>query len=310
MPTTVRRVQKLKAMRKAQQEKIKRSREREEEGRNRVTKTVEVEDDDDDEEDEEEEEEEEEDEIPEQTRQVEKAPAPQVDLLAFNESSQPASSAPPAASDLLSLDSEEPAKPTDLSKPLQFTSLPDTGFYDSSLCEKQPLSAAVAAGIAVRRGSEERRGEVSALDPLGMMPPAQAAPAQTTPTQTPAGGMTPELLAAVQALSAQSGVTPQQLLQAAQNLGQGPLSAPAPMASMPMNSGGYPAAPASNSGFQALDPFASASATPPAMTPAAQTGPLPGQSPASSGPSAPTGASDQFDGLVNLISPGTAPSSA
>mmetsp|Transcript_110720 Transcript_110720/g.202824 ORF Transcript_110720/g.202824 Transcript_110720/m.202824 type:complete len:502 (+) Transcript_110720:173-1678(+) len=56
MPTTVKRVQKLKAMRKAQQEKLKRSREREEEGRSRVTKTVEVEDEDDDEEEEEEEE--------------------------------------------------------------------------------------------------------------------------------------------------------------------------------------------------------------------------------------------------------------
>jgi len=300
MPTTVKRVQKLKAMRKAQQEKLKRSREREEEGRSRVTKTVEVEDEDDDEEEEEEEEEE----PPPQVEKPRPAPAPQVDLLAFNESSQPASAAPPAASDLLSLDSEEPAKPTDFSKPLEFTSLPDNGFYDSSRCEKPPLAASVAAGIAVPRG-QERQSEGAALDPLGMMAPAQAAPAGPAP----AGGLAPELLAAVQALSAQSGVTPQQLIQAAQNLGQGPSSAPALAAPMPTSTGGYPAAPAAKSGFQALDPFSSISATPPATATAAPMAPLPGQL-TSSGQAAPTGASDQFGGLVNLISPGTAPSSS
>mmetsp|Transcript_110735 Transcript_110735/g.202858 ORF Transcript_110735/g.202858 Transcript_110735/m.202858 type:complete len:311 (-) Transcript_110735:162-1094(-) len=252
----------------------------------------------------EEEEEEEEEEPPPQVEKARPAPAPQVDLLAFNESSQPASAAPPAASDLLSLDSEEPAKPTDFSKPLEFTSLPDNGFYDSSRCEKPPLAASVAAGIAVPRG-QERQSEGAALDPLGMMAPAQAAPA----SPAPAGGLAPELLAAVQALSAQSGVTPQQLIQAAQNLGQGPSSAPALAAPMPTSTGGYPAAPAAKSGFQALDPFSSISATPPATATAAPMAPLPGQL-TSSGQAAPTGASDQFGGLVNLISPGTAPSSS
>lgn len=274
------------------------------------------------EDDEEDDDEEDDPPTPENTR---RAPAPQVDLLDTSESAQTdlldgqPNSSPPAASDLLSLDAEEPAEPTDFSKPLEFTSLPDASFYDSTRCEKPPLPASVAAGIAVPRGEERRTDAV--LDPLALMGTAPATPATMDPMQASAAGLTPEVLAAVQALAAQSQVSPQQLLQAAQGFSQVPAAAASVAPALSSGTGGYPAAqgsvgmpmgngPSSAPAFRASDPFASltdpSSGATLAATPAMSTPPG-----ASASPAAPrVAASDQFGSLVNLVSPGTAPSPA
>merc|ERR1740129_1948525 len=103
--------------------------------------------------------------------------------------------------DLLSLDQEE-EKPTDFSKSMERVPLPPQLVFDPSLCEKQPLSAAVAAGIAQPRGAAE--------SPVGQ---ALAAGTATAP-QAPAD--------MVQALASQMRISPQELLQAAQQLAASP----------------------------------------------------------------------------------------
>merc|ERR1719350_671587 len=57
--------------------------------------------------------------------------------------------------DLLSLDDETPAVPTDFSKPIERTELPAQLAFDTRFCEKQPLPAAVAAGIVQPRGNAQ-----------------------------------------------------------------------------------------------------------------------------------------------------------
>jgi len=198
MPTTVKRVQKLKAMRKAQQEKLRRERgesgagdssskaaddggdgssDSSEEGDGRRHSDASA---------------------PATQAPAARAPVPNMmdDLL--EPESAPAKE---STMDLLSLDQEE-EKPTDFSKSMERVPLPPQLVFDPSLCEKQPLSAAVAAGIAQPRGAAE--------SPVGQ---ALAAGTATAP-QAPAD--------MVQALASQMRISPQELLQAAQQLAASP----------------------------------------------------------------------------------------
>lgn len=167
MPTTVKRVQKLKAMRRAQQEKLKEKRDSSEGGAQEAEGG---------------------------SRGSGEAPgggeagaggsvsngsgaakeppaAPPQDMLSGDSPVRGAAAGPPpdllegmedraaagaaakgapAMGDLLSLD-ERPAEPTDFSKRVDITSLPPQLAFDMTKCEKQPLSAAVAAGLVQPR---------------------------------------------------------------------------------------------------------------------------------------------------------------
>jgi len=294
MPTTVKRVQKLKAMRRAQQEKLKEKEKRDEgsdegdknksgsagsSGGGEASNGNKAKDD-----------------RPASSSQASSRPAPPEDMLSGNPPDlieglmdAPPSSSPPksaAVSDLLGFD-ERPAEPTDFSKPVDRTSLPPQLTFDTTKCEKQPLSAAVAAGLAQPRtglspqaaastqssglqGLDFSVGEVSAVQAPAAAPAAFAG--------LPAG-ISPDLLATVQALAAQSQVSPEQLLRAAQQLS---------------TAGGAPAAGAlAPSMQQGLGPAAGA---------AVMAAPSPQQPKA-----APGGGSggDSFGDLVNLASVGS-----
>mmetsp|Transcript_45 Transcript_45/g.146 ORF Transcript_45/g.146 Transcript_45/m.146 type:complete len:537 (+) Transcript_45:39-1649(+) len=177
MPTTVKRVLRLKAKRRAEQER-RRKQEAEEEK-------------DDAEEDRE----------AAQSASARKAQGPSADArsAAAPESTGRPPPAPPAPADLLGFDSptpqpraeggnsgsaagpanlldlDEPPPPTDFSKQLDTKPLPAQLSFDMSKCEKQPLPASVAAGTAQMRsvggvaGSQGNSQDVSlqSLDPLG-----------------------------------------------------------------------------------------------------------------------------------------------
>merc|ERR1712137_758149 len=151
MPTTVKRVQKLKAMRRAQQEKLKSKQTGKAEeskppnagsgavsdssssGGNGSHSRNDAE-------------------PKEATRQ--KPPKRTPDLLedlvdVERETPQKAKSADVA--DLLSMGDEEPAAPQDFSKSMERTELPAQLAFDTRNCEKAPLPAAVAAGIVQPR---------------------------------------------------------------------------------------------------------------------------------------------------------------
>lgn len=267
MPTTVKRVQRLKARRRAQQEKMRRqegkddrkddrrgedreassrsSAQQEDAGGTSSSAAA-------------------------PTKEEPAAPAKPVapplaaqDLLGMDEQPQPRQAAAPAKTDdLLSLD--EPPPPTDFSKAIDVMPLPAMQSFDASKCELQPLPASVAAGTAVTRSISDD----------GLLS-APAAPG--------------DAMAAVQAMAAQASVTPEMLMLAAQQLqaqqqsqNQSTLAAdhlaslyqastPASGAPMPGSTGGgYPAAApapaaqqqqangstAANSGFASLDPLA------------------------------------------------------
>jgi len=71
--------------------------------------------------------------------------------------------------DLLSLDDETPALPTDFSQPIERTELPAQLSFDTRFCEKQPLPAAVAAGIVQPRGSAQVVQQLSAEEGSGLL---------------------------------------------------------------------------------------------------------------------------------------------
>jgi len=234
MPTTIKRVQKLKAMRKAQQEKIKEKQQRsdrdkeeqdhpgegpaEEPGEAAAASSSNG------------------------TRGSPKngkgsAPAktPDVleDLVEMDDRGSPPKPKSTAMVDLLSLDEDAPAVPTDFSKPVERTELPAQLAFDTSRCEKLPLPAAVAAGIAQPR--------------VGTTPPA-----------TPPGSSLGEVLHTASSPSGMAG-----------SLGGGPLvgSAGYPTdlqlnvaQAPPLGAGVGPSA--AKSGFEALDPLAGASGQP------------------------------------------------
>lgn len=234
-------------------------------------------------------------------------PVKQPDLLeGLGDTAAPAKSSA-AVGDLLSMDAEEkPAVPTDFSKPIDLTTLPQQLSFDTSRCEKQPLSAAVAAGLAQPRSglSPSHAAGVAGLN-FGEAPAASPAAADV-----PA-----DLLATVQALAAQSQVSPEQLIQAAQqlNLARGGAAAAPAVAQPPAAMGGTgqpspvtavggttssgwdklvggPPVPGTGGAFQGLDPFAGAGAAAPQAAAAA--------------PAAAAGtAADSFGDLMSLTSP-------
>lgn len=218
MPTTVKRVQKLKAMRRAQAEKIKEKEKRESEA---------AAEDSDNGEDEREESKKKDAKRDDRAKDMlsgspsRPPPADLMDYLDDQPSGQPATSSS-GVNDLLGFDNEKPAVPTDFSKPIDMTALPAQLTFDVTKCEKQPLAAAVAAGIAQPRSG-------SGLQDLDFGGGTQAAAPQPA-----AGGALPaDLLAAVQALAAQSQVSPEALLRAAQQQlagGAGGVAAASPAA--------------------------------------------------------------------------------
>jgi len=286
MPTTVKRVQKLKAMRKTQAEKQRRVVAEREADRDRdrdktrgptstssssraqdskQTSSSRRKDSDDEDDDDEEPEEVE-------VKKLQK-PAP-----------KPAPVAPAPPTDLLNLDEEPP--PPEVCGGIQVarTPLPMELAFEDIRCEKPPLTAALSAGIAQ---------------------PRQEAVASTAAS---------DLMAQVQALAAQSSVTPEQLMLAAQQL-QAQQAAPAPVqapslaqldVSSLLSNGSTTAqvanpgfmmqpavaAPAA-SGFASLDPFAMDALAAPA--PAAVYAAVP--APVAPAPSKPE---DKFGDLVNL----------
>lgn len=277
MPTTVKRVQKLKAMRKAKQEKSKRrpsddgertpdagrspkkSAENGEDGeRHRRRK----------------------DDSPSEKKSspsekkkspVAKPQAPPMDLLEVGEA--PA----PVAQDLLGFDAETPAVPTDFSKPFEMAPLPDLAFDGGSRSEP----------------------------PTGVQSFASTPPA--------AAGFSPDILAQVQALAQESQVSPQQLLLAAQQQAAQAAVAAAGGAA----AGGYPSAPsqphlgglgggqgalqsvmpsAASGGLAALDPFEGIGGSPEVSSLTTLNAGPPNARPGA--PAASAKAEDQFSSLV------------
>lgn len=231
MPTTVKRVQKLKAMRRAQAEKQK---EKEKQNNEDAAQADREKDDKGDTKKE-----------PAKAPSLPPSPAASRDMLSgspakpsqapaslmdFDDkpSGQPSRSA--GAGDLLGFDDERPAVPTDFSKPVDLTALPAQLHFDAARCEKQPLSAAVAAGLAHNRTFEypSPASQGSGLQGLDF------GSGQAAPSTAPAAGgaISADLLAAVQALAAQSQVSPEALLRAAQQQLAG--AAPAALPAAPM----------------------------------------------------------------------------
>lgn len=212
MPTTVKRVKKLKAMRRAQQEKNLRDRgeSADSNGGSHRSRNREDRDNASDGESDDEKKERPADrgKAHAPAKPPAKAPAP-VDML-FGDEPPAATPEPNAApADLLGLD-PGPATTTDFSQPVHPAPLPLQLSFDVTQCEKPPLPAAVAAGIAQPRGG-------------GATFDLQSAPATTAASglhlgMAGAAGSTPDLTAAVHMLASQSQVTPEQLLMAAQQL--------------------------------------------------------------------------------------------
>eukprot|EP00747_Dinoflagellata_sp_TGD_P074368 gnl/TRDRNA2_/TRDRNA2_158291_c0_seq2.p1 gnl/TRDRNA2_/TRDRNA2_158291_c0~~gnl/TRDRNA2_/TRDRNA2_158291_c0_seq2.p1 ORF type:complete len:545 (-),score=138.43 gnl/TRDRNA2_/TRDRNA2_158291_c0_seq2:68-1516(-) len=288
MPTTVKRVQKLKAMRRAQAEKARRDRGEEDDPAKRetargdkgATSGSSSEDDEDRA-------------APHPARAREakakaekaaaaasssQAPAQPVDLMSMTDTGGGNASSG-ADMDLLGFGAEE--RPTDFSQPVNTLPLPPQLSFDITKCEKGPLDAAVEKGIAQPRNPIG--GDDFSTMSIGP-PPSSGNSMVTTPTSSAGGqGLSAETLAAAQALAAQAGVSPQQLLLAAQQLQQqqAPAASPAPAAPSqpgfsppprsPMGSGTPTQAPASapGGGFAGLDPLAGTTAPPPAAAPPA-----------------------------------------
>eukprot|EP00933_Yihiella_yeosuensis_P005195 TRINITY_DN10966_c0_g1_i1.p1 TRINITY_DN10966_c0_g1~~TRINITY_DN10966_c0_g1_i1.p1 ORF type:complete len:405 (+),score=145.55 TRINITY_DN10966_c0_g1_i1:146-1216(+) len=169
------------------------------------------------------------------------------DLLGFDDAPSKANAAASstAAMNLLDFGNDEPPPPTDFSKQVPTISLPEQVTLDLSKCEKPPLEAAVAAGLVQpRAGPSAGSGQLGSAPSTGPPDPANA-------------------LAAAMGIAAQANITPEQLIAAAQQLhAQQGLAQPA------MNLGGYAAtAPAAApapapvqakpaaTGLDSLDPF-------------------------------------------------------
>lgn len=296
MPTTVKRVQKLKAMRKAQAEKNKRRNSRpppedsdeevEETHQRRSSREERIQRED-------------EERVRQSTRPA-KAQEP-IDLMEVNEVA--VTSPPQAAQDLLGFGGDEPPPATDFSKSMDVAPLPQLDMlYDGgSRCEMPPLPASLAAGKVMPRGGSSPKSSGDEL--LGLSMP-QAAPGAVP------SGISPEVLAQVQALSAQSQVSPEQLILAAAQQLQSQVSQPAvpampgysataPLAGQmmqPTQSGGLGGNPLSTTGgLGALDPFQGMSA-------AAQTS-APQSTGTSGNPTSSNTTEDQFSGLVGMLAP-------
>lgn len=292
MPTTIKRVQKLKAMRKAQQEKQKEKQQQAEQKDERREGASE-----------------------EKsgegaassgaaaaasssngaraTPANEKASAPAKtpdvleDLVDMGASPPPKPKSAAAAVDLLSLGEDVPAVPTDFSKPVEMTELPAQLMFDASRCEKQPLPAAVAAGIVQPRAGT---GVTPPATPQG---PGPGEVLGLAPSSAMAGGLLGDALSAMQAPGAaqpsMSGGYPASVpAGGGAGFPMGGLQPNSMLAAGPVAGAGPPAA---RSGFEALDPLAMAS------------GPTSGQ-PAPPAPAATAGSQDRFGDLMALAAGG------
>mmetsp|Transcript_60789 Transcript_60789/g.131867 ORF Transcript_60789/g.131867 Transcript_60789/m.131867 type:complete len:685 (-) Transcript_60789:123-2177(-) len=326
MPTTVKRVQKLKAMRKAQAEKAqRRERDRGEAGtaegsaeaasssngatgargsRDKEGGAGSTSRDDDDEDSPRERKPRKSESRSEEKREARRR-EPQ-DMLSGEDmdgsSSQKKPAKPSAGFDLLSLD-EEPPPPTDFSKQMDVQPLPPQLSFDTS--RPSGISSARATGGGGLEGLDldDGSGQAAASSTGGL--PA---------------GLSPDLAATVQALAAQSNVTAEELIRAAQQLqgaaragqassassssawGQmGNAGYPSPPQSSSMNSPGVmpAAAPAMHgspgSGFAALDPLGGSGS-------GAQPAPKSPEMTRQNSPPSTAATADKFGDLVNLTS--------
>jgi len=195
MPTTIKRIQKLKAMRRAQQEKMRKKEKKDSGGEEKDKKAKE-----------EEPAEEKEAPVPE----VRKKPPPQEDLLGFDKPVEQASAS--SNMDLLG-GFDEPPPPTDFTQEVNRSALPELRSFDASMCEKPPLPASVAAGTAMPRSDA---GLMDLMDTGGSQ--SQAFNQLAGPSAPGSGGYpNPGLAGDAAKLAAQAGM-PEQLLAAAQQL--------------------------------------------------------------------------------------------
>jgi len=240
MPTTVKRVQRLKARRRAQQEKRKAEEERnKDKGK-----------DDDDRDHDSGAQGSERSPPPPAEKKAAPAPAPPPqDLLGFDDKPAPAKApagqtdllggfdAPPtqalsqSSGGLLGLD-EEPPPPTDFSKQIDTMPLPEMVSLDLTRCEKQPLPASVAAGTAHMRTPTTPPAASTGWAALG------GGAAATNAASLQAAQVISQQLAAQ---SAGANITPEQLLAAAQQLIAQQQLAGA-NSTTPAAPGGYPSA--------------------------------------------------------------------
>uniref|UniRef100_A0A7S1M0S7 UBA domain-containing protein n=1 Tax=Alexandrium catenella TaxID=2925 RepID=A0A7S1M0S7_ALECA len=257
MPTTIKRVQKLKAMRKAQQEKQKEKQQQAEQKDDTRGGASE--------------------EKPESAASSGAAaasssngakgpsssdkgttpaapPAVMEDLVDMDAGPSKPKSA--AVTDLLGFGEDVPAVPTDFSRPVEMTELPAQVMFDASRCEKQPLPAAVAAGIVQPRTGTgvtppatpqgPGLGEVFGLAPSSGMPGDMLSAMQATGTAQPSmsgGRGYPATVPAAGSAGFPMGLQPSAAQAAPFMAGAGPQAA--------------------RSGFEALDPLAAASGQPP-----------------------------------------------
>lgn len=179
---------------------------------------------------------------------LQQAPKETSDLFGFDEQPRQASmpSQAKASSDLLDLEgSDSPPPPTDFSKQVATLALPEQMTFDITKCEKQPLPGSVAAGLA-----QPRQVAVNA-------------------SHTVSQGSSDALSAAL-GIAAQANITPEQLLAAAQLFQVQGASSTLPGGFLQTNvnslGGGYTStAPEATqatahklaTGLDAIDPFAS-----------------------------------------------------
>jgi len=163
---------------------------------------------------------------------VPKKPPAVVDLMGLDAPAPQGPAAAAAPEDLLGFAGEEPPPPTDFSKEVETLPLPPMQALDLTRCEKQPLAASVAAGTA------QMRPQLAPLSPNAYVGPAGASGAGLSS------------LAAAQSLVAQANITPEQLLLAAQQLAAQQRQQQQP----PPAAGGGQGAP--SAGLASLDPFA------------------------------------------------------
>jgi len=169
-----------------------------------------------------------------------------------------------------------PAVPTDFSRGVERTELPAQLSFDTRNCEKAPLPAAVAAGIVQPRTAPPSEGGMSLLQDVSFSASSSSSQLAT---------VDPALMSTVQALAAQSGVSPEQLLQAARQVAGHAAQAPSPASQI---NAGYPAVGQSASAqptapppksamdaFEALDPLNAAGGGGSGTTSAAATQPSP-----------------------------------
>lgn len=238
MPTTIKRIQKLKAMRRAQQEKVRRKEKNNSEDQEKEKKAKEREAHDNDSDNSEDRRSEPEERKP--PPKAKKPPPEAEDLLGFNNPAPQGSSAS-ANVDLLG-GFDEPPAPTDFMTEPNRVALPEMRSFDPSMCEMPPLPASVAAGTALPRQTPTDNSLMGLMDVGSGSPKSQGlmsssgslAQAFSQPAPAPAlgGGGYSNMAGDVSKMAAQAGISPEQLLAAAQQLAAQQQQAQPPLAGM------------------------------------------------------------------------------